>query len=238
MNFVAGYDPAGYNTNISVVISDRTITFRYCNQNSYNYRTTGSRITITGGWDPVINCKMASGPSEYQIQNALQSAYSWVLSGSTLIIKNNVGKTVASFVKQSNSKLSHTSTTSSSIIGTWTAGNVKGKTVSFAVTITPSNLSYRYCNSKSMGVTTKGNKITLSPGISTLMACIGLNPTQEFVSSAFNSVRSYKVSSNKLLFLDKNGHTVITLKRGSAPITGTYTISMINNVGTVELNKV
>jgi hypothetical protein len=54
----------GYNTNISVTISSNTITFRYCNSQSYSYTTSGNnRISIRSGFSTLIMCRMAAPPT-------------------------------------------------------------------------------------------------------------------------------------------------------------------------------
>lgn len=122
-------------------------------------------------------CKMIAPPTENELRTALLSAYTYSENGNSLVLRNSDGKIVASLTKDANSP-PNIPQPSVSIVGEWTATNVKGRPVSFAVTISATNLSYRYCNSKNMGYTLNGNRITFSNGISTLMACLNLNPTE------------------------------------------------------------
>lgn len=74
------------------------------------------------------------------------------------------------------------------------------------MTISDSSISYRYCNGKSMSYSTSnGNSIKIVPGISTMMACIGLNPTEGEFDSAFSSAVRYDKIGSTLRFYDKKG---------------------------------
>jgi heat shock protein HslJ len=48
-----------YSTDINVDITTETISFNYCNEQTYQYTTTGSMISIKDGTSTKRMCKMA-----------------------------------------------------------------------------------------------------------------------------------------------------------------------------------
>lgn len=92
------------------------------------------------------------------------------------------------------------------------------------VTITASTFSYRYCNSKTMTYSTSnGNGIKIIPGISTKMACIGLNPTEAEFDSAFSLSVRYERNGNQIRLYDGKGilNAILQIRKTVIPPTPT-----------------
>jgi heat shock protein HslJ len=65
----------------------------------------------------------------------------------------------------------------SPLVGSYRVISVNNYPVNFNVTIDDSQIRYQYCNSKRMSYTTSGSTLTVTPGVSTLMACSNQYPT-------------------------------------------------------------
>ena len=70
------------------------------------------------------------------------------------------------------------------------------------------------------------------------MACLNQVPNENIVSSAFDDAKTYTLNNGVLTLFDANKNALVTLNSGLPPITGTYEISSINGISTLELNKV
>lgn len=79
------------------------------------------------------------------------------------------------------------------------------------VTITDDTISFKYCNGKSFPYTKSGNTISIQSGISTMMFCSGLDPSESTVSQAFLDARTFRMDGNTLTFTGADGRTKVSL---------------------------
>lgn len=238
-----------YSADINVEITANTISFNYCNQQTYGYTTTGSRITITDGQKTKRMCKMAP-PAEDEVREALVNAATYSVIGNMIVLRDGRNHVTITFTRKFNFGNQGSTTPVAptqpvapsqplaSIVGIWTATTIKNQPVSFAVTIEDKTIRYRYCNSINRNYEISGNTINIKQGISTMMACFNQNPSENVVSSAFSEAKTFSVNNGVLTLYDANGAAVVTLTSGQPSIIGSYKIISINGLSTLELNKV
>ena len=179
---------------------------------SYPYTISGSSIKIRSNWtNQVACCRMSNGLFQDEVNETFTGSTGFTLSGNTLILRDAKGNEKVRMVRESSGS------SCDAIDGEWTAIQVRGKTVNVNITISKTAISYKYCNGKSMTYTTRsGNQIEFTPGMSTMMACMGLNPTEGEFDSGFSSAVRYERVGNQVRFYDQKGALTITLQsRGS-----------------------
>lgn len=88
------------------------------------------------------------------------------------------------------------------------------------------------CNQYSAAYKLDGDKISIQPGISTLMACPEptMEQAQEYMA-ALTSATRYKITGDSLEMLDQGGKTVLTYKAGETGLAGTSWVATAYNNG-------
>lgn len=81
------------------------------------------------------------------------------------------------------------------------------------VSISNNTISYQYCNRKNLSYTLQGNTINIQRGISTLMACDDLTPSENEVDTAFADARTFEHTGTTLRLIGADGRTKVTLAR-------------------------
>ncbi len=106
---------------------------------------------------------------------------------------------------------------STSIDAIFNAGNVSGSDS---------------CNQYSAGYQLDGDKISIQPGITTLMACPEpiMDQAQSYMA-ALASASRYKITGDTLEIIDQAGKTVLTYKAGETGLAGTSWVATSYNNG-------
>ena len=89
------------------------------------------------------------------------------------------------------------------------------------------------CNQYSGSYQLDGNKLTISPGAMTMMACVdpALADQESDFLAALSATETYKIQGEQLMFLDQTGATVLTFKvLHPSALTGTnWQVTVYNN---------
>ncbi len=88
------------------------------------------------------------------------------------------------------------------------------------------------CNQYSAAYQLDGDKISIQPGITTLMACPEpiMAQAQEYMASLASANR-YKITGDTLELIDQSGKTVLTYKAGETGLAGTSWAAISYNNG-------
>lgn len=159
---------------IVVNITEKSIQFTYCNTKSYPYTVSGNTISLGVGTSTKMYCANLD-PSESFVSGAFSSAVSYSIAKNGLVFFDSKGKAIIRLTAGNQPVITPTNP---SFVGSWVTTSVNDKTIAINVTITDAHIQYSYCNGKIIGYKIKGNSISLSPGISTLKYCEGMNPPE------------------------------------------------------------
>lgn len=229
-------------TNIPSSFSSNAFNLDYCSPLSYSYQTQSSNgisFSSRSSSNPSCGSSYSSYPSFGQLQNAFSGISSYAYAGGNLNLRNSQGNVLATLSRPvaiasaggataiaaaplpstSNVYPLNTASTSqnsiniaSPLVGSYRVISVNNYPVNFNVTIDGSELNYQYCNNKRMQYSTSGSTLTITPGVSTRMACSSLYPTENTIDTAFSSSNAYSVSTSSVR-LSNNGVTTVVLAK-------------------------
>jgi heat shock protein HslJ len=207
-----------------------------CNTYTASYTVDGNKISIGPAATTRMACEQAVMDQEQQYLAALATAATYQMSGDKLELRTADGALAATFTKAPEGR--------AALQGAWLVTGYNNGKGGVSSVMAGTELTANFgadgaltgnagCNTYNASYTVDGNKISIGPAATTMMACDQaiMDQEQQYLA-ALASAAAYQVDGSKLELRTADGTlaaTFVKAPEGSAALPGQWTVTGYNN---------